>query len=590
MKSDINDLCEAFLAALTNAGYAVKSIENYKQVSNRFKKFCAENGYDTYTVNIGQIFADYVFNEETGAFVGYRNVMYGRFVRLINSFYLQGTFDFSMVTKEKNLPKSIHLIEIYQDYMEHLKTQYSNIGTIGFFQNGMLHLLRYMEDGGILTLKDLAVSDVVNYICSWSQKHQRNVLCILRNIFRHFGREDLYFAVAGIHPYRTKRIVPMFTDNEIMSIEEVLSSPSVSHRDAAIFFLGLTTGMRAVDVVDLRLANIDWDNETIFFQQSKTGNAVCLPLTVDIGNSIYRYILEERPRVDDDHVFLRSQAPFIPLGGHSTCYYIVSNILQRAGIQKDGRIWGMCMLRHNAASMMVQNSIPLTTIAAILGHAEEEKHPILYLQPEATAAILSAYDMNTQKHRRNRMILILLYDTGARVQELADLDIESLHLDVPNPYISIIGKGRKRRNVPIMRKTVAHLNSYLKEFHPSEQSAPLFYSMRDGKPHRLSTDSISLVVGTAAKMARETCNAVPENVHCHLFRKTKAMDLYKNGIPLPFIMQLLGHESISTTSGFYAFATLEMMSDAINKSVPIIGSTEKLWKNKNAKQALYTLD
>lgn len=94
MKSDINDLCEAFLAALTNAGYAVKSIENYKQVSNRFKKFCAENGYDTYTVNIGQIFADNVFNEETGAFVGYRNVMYGRFVRLINSFYLQGTFDF----------------------------------------------------------------------------------------------------------------------------------------------------------------------------------------------------------------------------------------------------------------------------------------------------------------------------------------------------------------------------------------------------------------------------------------------------------------------------------------------------------------
>ena len=309
MKSDINDLCEAFLAALTNAGYAVKSIENYKQVSNRFKKFCAENGYDTYTVNIGQIFADNVFNEETGAFVGYRNVMYGRFVRLINSFYLQGTFDFSMVTKEKNLPKSIHLIEIYQDYMEHLKTQYSNIGTIGFFQNGMLHLLRYMEDGGILTLKDLAVSDVVNYICSWSQKHQRNVLCILRNIFRHFGREDLYFAVAGIHPYRTKRIVPMFTDNEIMSIEEVLSSPSVSHRDAAIFFLGLTTGMRAVDVVDLRLANIDWDNETIFFQQSKTGNAVCLPLTVDIGNSIYRYILEERPRVDDDHVFLNTLFP-----------------------------------------------------------------------------------------------------------------------------------------------------------------------------------------------------------------------------------------------------------------------------------------
>ena len=50
-------------------------------------------------------------------------------------------------------------------------------------------------------------------------------------------------------------------------------------------------------------------------------------------------------------------------------FHIVSNILQRAGIQKDDRIWGMCMLRHNAASTMVQNSIPLATIAAILGHA-----------------------------------------------------------------------------------------------------------------------------------------------------------------------------------------------------------------------------
>lgn len=374
MKSDINDLCEAFLAALTNAGYAVKSIENYKQVSNRFKKFCAENGYDTYTVNIGQIFADNVFNEETGAFVGYRNVMYGRFVRLI----------------KKNIEDELVSFEAFtRDYVKEfiiwLKGQGASTRTI-----------------------NLRITSI-------------------RSFLKYCGQED--FELRGIY--------------------------------------------------------------------------------------------------------------------ESVCQ-----------IQK----------------------------------LKEEKHPILYLRPEATAAILSAYDMNTQKHRRNRMILILLYDTGARVQELADLDIESLHLDVPNPYISIIGKGRKRRNVPIMRKTVAHLNSYLKEFHPSEQSAPLFYSMRDGKPHRLSTDSISLVVGTAAKMARETCNAVPENVHCHLFRKTKAMDLYKNGIPLPFIMQLLGHESISTTSGFYAFATLEMMSDAINKSVPIIGGTEKLWKNKNAKQALYTLD
>lgn len=221
---------------------------------------------------------------------------------------------------------------------------------------------------------------------------------------------------------------------------------------------------------------------------------------------------------------------------------------------------------------------------------KEEKKPIEYLQPSATAAILSAYDTKTTKHRRNRMLLIMLYDTGARVQELADLNISSLHLEMENPFVTLIGKGKKSRNVPLLKKTVLHLKVYLQEFHPQREEGPLFYSLLDGKPHRLSTDTISLVLKTAAAKARIDCADVPRNVHCHMFRKTKAMDLYKNGVPLPFIMQLLGHESMSTTSGFYAFATLEMMSDAMNKAAPIIVEEEKLWKKKNVKKILYSLD
>ena len=221
---------------------------------------------------------------------------------------------------------------------------------------------------------------------------------------------------------------------------------------------------------------------------------------------------------------------------------------------------------------------------------KKEKKPIEYLQPEATKAILASYDTRTAKHRRNRMILILLYDTGARVQELSDLSLSSLHLDVPTPYVTLTGKGRKTRNVPVMNKTVAHLRKYLEEFHPYLTEAPLFYSHLDGRPHQLSTDSISLILKTAAQKARATCSEVPENVHCHLVRKTKAMDLYRNGVPLPFIMQLLGHESMSTTSGFYAFATLEMMSEAMNKASPAFEESEKIWKRADIKKLLYSLD
>ncbi len=188
------------------------------------------------------------------------------------------------------------------------------------------------------------------------------------------------------------------------------------------------------------------------------------------------------------------------------------------------------------------------------------------------------------------MMLILLYDSGARVQELADIDISSLHIDAENPYITLVGKGRKSRNVPLMAKTVKHLNVYMQEFHHGQTETPLFYSNLDGKPHRLSTDSISLILKKAADMARGHCDEVPDHVHCHLIRKTKAMDLYRNGVPLPFIMQLLGHESMSTTSGFYAFATLEMMSEAINKSALNVDDDEKLWKNADIRKALFSLD
>ena len=221
-----------------------------------------------------------------------------------------------------------------------------------------------------------------------------------------------------------------------------------------------------------------------------------------------------------------------------------------------------------------------------------EKKPIEYLQENATKAILNAYDGSSAKSRRNRMMLIFLYDSGARVQELSDLNLSSLHLNVKNPYVTLIGKGRKTRNVPLLQKTVEHLKKYLSEFHSDGEEKPLFYSNLDNKPHRISTDSISLILKKAAEIAKTKCIEVPdkEKIHCHLIRKTRAMDLFKNGVPLPFIMQLLGHESMSTTSGFYAFATLEMMSEAIKKSSPEILDVQKQWKTDEFREVLYSLD
>jgi len=219
------------------------------------------------------------------------------------------------------------------------------------------------------------------------------------------------------------------------------------------------------------------------------------------------------------------------------------------------------------------------------------KKPVEHLDRAATTAILAAWADATAKARRNRMLLILLYDTAARVSELADATVADLHLAEP-AFITLTGKGRKTRNMPIMEKTVQHLRAYLNEFHPSPSqnpSTPLFYSLRHGKPEALSTDSIASILNQAASLAQVAYPAIPDRVHCHLIRKTRAMDLYTDGVPLPLIMQMLGHESMSTTSTFYAFATMKMMTDAIEAANPQAISETPVWKEPAIIDALYSL-
>ncbi len=225
---------------------------------------------------------------------------------------------------------------------------------------------------------------------------------------------------------------------------------------------------------------------------------------------------------------------------------------------------------------------------------KDHKKSILYMTNDAIEALLKTPKTDTEKGRRNRMLLIMLYDTAARAQEIVDLTLRDLHLvNVKSPFVTLTGKGNKSRNVPLMEKTVAHLNHYLKEFHPHpsiDGNDPLFFSRRAGKPHALSTDSVNLLLGNYANQARSVCPEFPQHVHCHLIRKTRAMNLYRQGMPLTIIAEMLGHENLSTTSNFYAFATVDMIHEAMKKTSPEAVAEAPIWKNKDIRDMLYSLD
>jgi site-specific recombinase XerD len=195
------------------------------------------------------------------------------------------------------------------------------------------------------------------------------------------------------------------------------------------------------------------------------------------------------------------------------------------------------------------------------------RNRVEYMSEVALKTLLEQPNSNTRRGLRDRFFMIFLYDTGARIQEILDLKLKDFHLNDHTPCIYLTGKGNKMRAVPLMDKTIAHLNEYLKNFHPDgfrQNDQYLFYTTIKGQTGKMSEDNVSCFLKRYAKLAHQVCSEVPLQMHAHLFRHTRAMHLYQSGIPLSYIKDFLGHVSVNTTD-IYASTDTSMMREALEK-------------------------
>lgn len=202
---------------------------------------------------------------------------------------------------------------------------------------------------------------------------------------------------------------------------------------------------------------------------------------------------------------------------------------------------------HYAAAIAPEHFLQCQKILG-LPIKKTSKPTMNVLSPESIQLLLSQPDITTRKGRRDHAMLVLLYDTAARVQEIIDVAVRDIRLEPP-ATVALHGKGRKSRLVPISGKTASIMERYLKERGcfgvTGVLDFPLFTNSRKGKFSRAGVAHI--LKKYVQFLALDHGHHVPQSVSPHSLRHSKAVHLLRSGVPLIYIRDFLGHASVTTT-------------------------------------------
>jgi len=214
-------------------------------------------------------------------------------------------------------------------------------------------------------------------------------------------------------------------------------------------------------------------------------------------------------------------------------------------------------------------------------------HEIVYMEKEAMKALLAVPDQTSARGRRDLAIMAMLYDTGARIQELIGLKVKDIRLVKPET-VTLFGKGRKMRTVPIMAETAKIVESYMYDQRfleqPSCKNLHLFFSTNRAQFTRPGITRI-LKRHFAIAKAANTKILFPRDIHPHAIRASKAIHLLESGVNIIAIRDFLGHTSVSTTQ-VYLRVNNKAKQDAITQAYPPLTGAVPAWRENSDLMAL----
>jgi integrase/recombinase XerD len=204
-----------------------------------------------------------------------------------------------------------------------------------------------------------------------------------------------------------------------------------------------------------------------------------------------------------------------------------------------------------------------------------------YLTLDAMKAILEAPDTACLMGRRDLVLLSLMYDTGARVQEIADLTVADVRLENPTT-VKVTGKGNKSRLIPLMTPTAKLIEQYMSENNLKDAARGSYPLFQNRSHTKLTRAGIAYILNKYVEESRLLHpGQIPKVISPHCFRHSKAMHLLQAGVNLVYIRDLLGHVSITTTE-VYARADSLMKRNALENAYQATTPSEMpVWQQNN---------
>jgi len=350
------------------------SIVYYSRCFNALVNFCEEKRIRAFTEKTYKQYLQYQTERVESGDIGW---VYWSSLRKAAEMLLEYQSTGKIIWHRRN-PPNPSLCDCFEqsldDFGSVVQRQLS-AGSVTLLLQTARQMLEFFEQGGhrdFNRIDFMLIQSFLAFMKPRYKSHINNVVWTIRRFFAFLNESNK--CLLNVAPMLTsvarprKKVLPRFSDAEVVGLASAANeSTECRKRDYAMMKVAIETGLRGCDIVNLKLSEIDWWANKIQLTQKKTGEYLCVPLSAEAGNAVADYILNYRPKVSDEHIFLRFKSPNVKLSKTATASCI-KRYIDKAGIEHeayDGKTFHA--FRRTVGTRLIESEAGLEMTAQMLG-------------------------------------------------------------------------------------------------------------------------------------------------------------------------------------------------------------------------------